>query len=89
VTTFGERLIGLFEILKHNTEVAGFISLAESTQANVYLWAAALDVEIRSMKSGGSEAVVGRTRILDLTMRDLVVYTALRILYSDPVGTEG
>ena len=66
-TTFGLRILWLFEVSEHNAEVAGFTSLSESTQANAYLWAAALNEEIRSMKSWGPVDVVGRECILDLT----------------------
>jgi hypothetical protein len=58
----------LFEVPEHNAEVAGFTSLSESTQANAYLWATALNPDIRSMTSWGSEAVVGRGCTLDLTI---------------------
>jgi hypothetical protein len=67
-TTFGERILWLFEIPEHQTEVAGFTSLSESTQANAYLWAAALNDEIRSKERWVSDDVVGRECILDLTI---------------------
>jgi len=67
-TTFGERLMWLFEATEHNAEVAGFTSLSESTMANAYLWATALNAEIRSKVSWGPEDVVGRECILDLTI---------------------
>jgi hypothetical protein len=67
-TTFGERIIWIFEIPEHHTEVAGFTSLSESTQANAYLWAAAINDEIRSKERWVSDDVVGRECILDLTI---------------------
>jgi hypothetical protein len=67
-TTFGERILWVFEIPEHQTEVAGFTSLSESTQANAYLWATALNEEIRSKQSWGSDDVVGKECILDLTI---------------------
>jgi hypothetical protein len=67
-TTFGERLMWLFEVPEHNAEVAGFTSLSESTLANAYLWATTLNAEIRSKVSWGPEDVVERECILDLTM---------------------
>lgn len=59
-TPFGERILWLFEVPEHNAEVAGFTSLSASTQANAYLWATALNEEIRSKRSWGPEDVVGR-----------------------------
>jgi hypothetical protein len=67
-TTFGERLLWLFEVPEHNAEVAGFTSLSESTRANAYLWATALNEEIRSKSSWGSDNVVGKECVLDLTI---------------------
>ncbi len=67
-TTFGERILWLFEVPEHNAEVAGFTSLSESTQANAYIWATALNEDIRSMKSWGPGDVVGREAVLDLTV---------------------
>jgi hypothetical protein len=59
-TTFGERLMWLFEVPEHNAEVAGFTSLSESTRANAYLWATTLNEDIRSKVSWGPEDVVAR-----------------------------
>lgn len=67
-TSFGERILWLFEVPEHNAEVAGFTSLSESVMANAYLWASALNAQIRSMKSWGSDDVLGRECILDLTV---------------------
>jgi hypothetical protein len=67
-TTFGERILWLFRVPEHNTEVAGFTSLSESTQANAYLWATALNDEIRSKKLWGPDDVVGKECILDLAI---------------------
>ena len=67
-TRFGERIRWLFEDDEYNVEIAGFTSLSESAKANAYLWATALNEEIRSMSSWGPEDVVGRERILDLTV---------------------
>jgi hypothetical protein len=67
-TTFGERILWLFRVPEHNAEVAGFTSLSESTQANAYLWAVALNDEIRSKERWGSDDVVGKECILDLTI---------------------
>jgi hypothetical protein len=67
-TTFGERLMWLFEVPEHNAEVAGFTSLSKSTQANAYIWATVLNEEIRSMTSWSSEHVVGRECVLDVTI---------------------
>jgi hypothetical protein len=50
----------LFRIEEHNAEVAGFTSLSESTQANAYRWAVALNPEIATKKSWGSDDVVGK-----------------------------
>ena len=59
-TTFGERLMWLFEVPEHNAEVAGFTSLSESTRANAYLWATTLNNDVRSKVSWGTEDVVER-----------------------------
>jgi hypothetical protein len=67
-TTFGERILWIFRVPEHNAEVAWFTSLSESTRANAYLWATALNAEIRSKVSRGPEDVVGRECILDLTI---------------------
>lgn len=64
-TSFGERILWLFEVAEHNTEVASFTSLSESNQANAYLWATALNAEIRSKKSWGSDDVFGRECVFD------------------------
>jgi hypothetical protein len=69
-TTFGERIIWIFELTEHQSEVAGFTSLSESTQANAYLWATAINPEIRSKERWVSDDVVGRECILDLTIVD-------------------
>jgi hypothetical protein len=67
-TSFGERILWLFEVSEYNAEVAGFTSLSGRTQANAYLWASALNGEIRSKSSWGSDDVVGRECILDVTV---------------------
>ncbi len=67
-TSFGERILWLFEVPEHNAEVAGFTSLSESSQAYAYLWATALRPEIREMKSWGPDDVVGRECELDVTI---------------------
>ena len=59
-TVFGRRLMWLFEVPEHAAEVAGFTSLSESTQANAYQWAVALNGEVASMKGWGPDDVVGR-----------------------------
>lgn len=59
-TKYGQRLMWLFRIEEHNAEVAGFTSLSESTQANSYRWAVALNSDIVSRGSWGSEDVVGK-----------------------------
>jgi hypothetical protein len=58
----------LFGLPEHNAQVAGFNSLSESTQAQAYLRATAFNLEKRSKKSWGSEAVVGRGCTLDLAI---------------------
>ena len=50
-TKYGERAMWLFSVPEHGAEIAGFTSLSESTQANAYLWAVALNPEIASKKS--------------------------------------
>jgi hypothetical protein len=67
-TPFGTRILWLFEIPEHQTEVAGFTSLSESTQANAYHWATALNDEIRSKERWGSDDVVGKECVLDLAI---------------------
>ncbi len=68
-TTYGERILWLFEVSDElSAEVAGFTSLSNSPQANAYLWAKALNEEIRSMKSWGPDAVIGRECVLDVTI---------------------
>jgi len=67
-TSFGERILWLFEVPEHNAEVAGFTSLSSSSQAYAYLWATALRPEIREMKSWGPDDVVGRECELDVTI---------------------
>jgi len=69
-TSFGTRILWLFEVPEHNAEVAGFTSLSESTQANAYIWATALNEEIRSRSSWGSDDVVGKECVLDLTITE-------------------
>jgi hypothetical protein len=69
-TTFGERLMWLFEVPEHNAEVAGFTSLSESTMANAYRWATTLNDDVRSKASWGPEDVVGRECKLDLTIAE-------------------
>lgn len=59
-TKYGERLMWLFSVPEHGAEVAGFTSLSESTQAKAYLWATALNPEISTKESWGSEDVVGK-----------------------------
>ena len=66
-TRFGDRILWKYLVPEHNAEVVGFTSLSDSPQANVYLWATAINEEIRSMSSWGPEDVVGRECILDLT----------------------
>ena len=66
-TRFGDRILWKYLVPEHNAEVVGFTSLSASTQANAYLWATALNEEIRSKRSWGPEDVVGRECILDLT----------------------
>jgi hypothetical protein len=65
-TTFGERAMWLFWNEEHNAEVAGFTSLSESTQANAFQWAVALNPQIAIKSSWGSEDVVGKECILKL-----------------------
>jgi hypothetical protein len=60
-TKYGERAMWLFSVPEHGAEIAGFTSLSESTQANAYRWAVALNPEIATKKSWGSEDVVGKT----------------------------
>ena len=67
-TPFGLKILWLYEVTEHNAEVAGFTSLSESTQANAYLWATALNPEIASRRTWGSDDVIGREAILDLTI---------------------
>ncbi len=67
-TSFGERILWLFEVPELNAEVAGFTSLSHSTQAYAYLWATALSPEIREMKSWGPDDVIGKECILDVTI---------------------
>ena len=67
-TSFGQRILWLFEVTEHNAEVAGFTSFSESTQANAYLWATSLNEDIRSKTSWGPDDVVGRECILDVTV---------------------
>ena len=67
-TTFGERILWIFRVPEHNAEVAGFTSLSESTQTNAYIWATALNEEIRSKSSWGSDNVVGKECVLDVTI---------------------
>jgi hypothetical protein len=70
-TSFGERILWLFEVPEHDdAEVAGFTSLSGSTQANAYLWAAALNEDIRSQKDWGSDDVIGRECVLDLAVAE-------------------
>jgi hypothetical protein len=69
-TTFGERLMWLFEATEHNAEVAGFTSLSESTRANAYRWATILNDDVRSKACWGPEDVVGRECNLDLTIAE-------------------
>ena len=59
-TKYGERAMWLFSVPEHNAEIAGFTSLSESTQANAYRWAIALNPEIATKQSWGSEDVVGK-----------------------------
>jgi hypothetical protein len=87
-TTFGERLMWLFEATEHNAEVAGFTSLSESTRANAYLWATTLNADIRSKVSWGPEDVVGRECILDLTIvEDSKGYEKNKIMLVRPAST--
>ncbi len=58
-TKYGERAMWRFSVPEHGAEIAGFTSLSESTQANAYRWAVALNPEIETKKSWGSEDVVG------------------------------
>ncbi len=67
-TSFGDRILWLFDVPEHNAEIAGFTSLSESTQANAYVWATALNGDIRSKKSWGPDDVVGRECELDVTI---------------------
>jgi hypothetical protein len=67
-TTFGERSFSLFEVPEHDAEIAGFTSLSESTMANAYVRAVALNAEIRSKKSWGSDDVVGKKCLLDVAV---------------------
>jgi len=67
-TTFGERIFWLFEVPEHDAEIAGFTSLSESTMANAYVWAVAINPEIRSKKSWGSDDVVGKKCLLDVAV---------------------
>jgi hypothetical protein len=67
-TTFGERILWIFRVPEHNAEVAGFTSLSESTQTNAYIWATTLNEEIRSKSSWGSDNVVGKECVLDVTI---------------------
>jgi hypothetical protein len=69
-TSFGTRILWLFEMPEHNAEVAGFTSLSESTQAHAYLWGTALNEDIRSKHGWSSDDVVGRKCILDLTITE-------------------
>lgn len=63
-TKYGERLLWLFSVPEHRAEVAGFTSLSPSKQANAFLWATALNSEVASKTSWGSEDVVGQRCIL-------------------------
>jgi hypothetical protein len=69
-TTFGERILWLFEVPEEqgDAEVAGFTSLSDSTQAYAYLWATAINEKIRSMRSWGPDDVIGRECILDVVV---------------------
>ncbi len=89
-TSFGERILWLFEVPEHNAEVAGFTSLSESTQANAYLWATALTAEIREMKSWGPDDVVGRACVIDVTtVEDQKGREKNKILRVRPVPKDG
>jgi hypothetical protein len=86
-TTFGERLMWLFEVPEHNAEVAGFTSLSGITRINAYLWATTLNEDIRSKVSWGPEDVVGREGILDLTIvEDSKGYKKNQIMWVRPAS---
>ncbi len=65
-TIFGRRLMWLFEELSIGTEIAGFTSLSESTQASAYKRAVALNPEIENWTSWEFEDVIGRECYLEL-----------------------
>lgn len=71
-TTFGERILWLFEVPELNAEVAGFTSRSGSTQSKPYRWAKHLNSAVAGKSSWGPDDVVGKecTVVVDVYQDD-------------------
>jgi hypothetical protein len=86
-TTYGERLLWIFEELEDHVGIAGFTSRSESTMAKAYLWAVALNPQIASKRNWSSTDVVGCECLLEVeVVRDQHGVDKNRIVSIKPVA---